>query len=475
MNKIDKEVKYTAFDYVKNDVNPALIGSGYIKLNHSSNILPNFNKQIVLYTTEYLKEMLPYITGIKYSSDYDNYFDFVLLENLKDVGNIENFFSRCSNPSAPVISLSDDFGPRADLVLQNLSKDSLVSALFSLRSLHSRLYQLPPIPFGLDRNGLTALALAYTRNCTIEACWQRGELDAIGYPILRGMSNARSVLQELADAGLMRRRFFERLHLCRHCGSSQVHAREVCVSCHSSNIAEHSLLHHYACGHQASEAAFEHRNGYVCPKCRKQLRHYGVDYDKPGLITTCKGCGTTMAEPEVGFTCVSCSEYTPSEQSETRDWYHYELLPDGLAALRAGELPHIGIDTAESGRYSLRDFRLIVESRLRDIRRYSRPLTAIRVTIETGELEQRLGRQGILELCEFFREIAIQNIRESDVTATVPAGLVACLSETDGNGAAIAIERINNKLPATISAAITLRVEIYEGEQISQLLQGLNR
>lgn len=415
---------------------------------------------------------LPALDGIDFTFTPEDDFDVILALGVSNLAALEQFIWQSRNPAAPLAAFSEMPIPRIDAVVGDSSAAALALAISTLEPLATRVSALPRLPAGIDRNGLLALTLAYTRKCTIEGQWQPNSPDMIGYPLLFGISNARAVLEELADAGLLRRRFFERLHVCQQCESSQLHAREVCVSCHSSHLAEHSLVHHYSCGFQAAQTAFEHHDGYVCPKCHKRLRHYGVDYDKPGVIIVCQACGKTMSEPQVGFTCASCNSYTVSDHAQRRDWYHYDLLPDGIAALHACSLPRAGLIEPGNG-HSLRDFRLIVGSNLSIAHRYQRALTAWKLTLDADELEQTIGKPGVLEVCRLVREILTQNIRQSDIVAALPAGAVACLSETDRGGAEIALQRVYKQIVRAVRPTVKLKMEIFEGNDINALLQGL--
>ncbi|MXN65832.1 hypothetical protein GR183_13035 [Stappia sp. GBMRC 2046] len=429
--------------------------------------------KILCFAPERLAASLPTFGRLRFVTDRASHFDLIIAETEDDIGDFETFVAQSGNPAAPLIAFSQDFGERADFVLKDPSPNALVSAITSLLPIYARLVELPAIPRGVDRNGLLALSLAYTRERKIGAEWRPEHAEAIGYPLLRGMDNPRPVLERLADAGLLERQFCQRLHLCRHCNSSRIFAREVCISCRSSNLTESALVHHYACGTQASQTDFEQREGYVCPKCNKKLRHYGVDYDKPGAVFSCGCCGASMAEPDVGFTCSGCGGYTCGEESETRDWYHYSLLPDGLAALRAGKLPRTGFDDGQSGRLSLRDFKLITQSRLRDMRRHGRPMSVLKLDFDTADLEERIGRRGMLNVCAFALEIAVQDFHESDVTTSLPRGLAVCLADTDAAGAADVGEGIMAKLRAAVGVTMNIDTKVFEGEQIDGLLKEL--
>jgi hypothetical protein len=279
------------------------------------------------------------------------------------------------------------------------------------------------------------------------------------------------MLEELADMGMLRRRFFERLHICQHCDSSRVHAREVCVKCHSSHLAEQSLVHHYACGHQAIQSAFESGDSYVCPKCRKELRHYGVDYDKPGTVMCCRSCGDTMTEPVVEFLCVDCQRSTSGDHAGFRDWYEYDLLPDGIVAVKGGKLPTPGSVHNASRGCTLRDFTLLARHSLSVARCTGRPLCAAKLTIDTVDLVTKVGERGVSPVCELLREVVAQNLRGHDIVAALPDAVLVCMPETDDAAAKLAVAQIQGAITATVRPKLNMSVEIFEGVQIDQLLR----
>jgi ribosomal protein S27E len=279
------------------------------------------------------------------------------------------------------------------------------------------------------------------------------------------------MLEELVEAGMLCRRFFERLHVCHFCDSSRLHAREVCAKCLSSHLTEHSLIHHYACGCQAVQPVFEAGAAYICPKCRTELRHYGVDYDKPGSVMTCECCGETMSEPEVGFLCLECHRTTSGDHAGFRDWHQYDLLPDGIAALKSGRLPvDGGADDCRHGS-TLRDFRLLARHCLSVAQRTGRPLSGARLTIDVADLADKIGERAITAVCQLIREVAVQNIRAHDVSTTLVDTVLICMPETDEAAAKIAIDRIQRAIFATVNPKLQMKAEIFRLEQIDELLK----
>jgi uncharacterized protein YbaR (Trm112 family) len=130
----------------------------------------------------------------------------------------------------------------------------------------------------------------------------------------------------------------------------------------------------------------------VCPKCRRELRHLGVDYGKPGNIVVCRTCGAVNSEPHVHFICMDCSAVTPAEDSVPMDWYHYDLTANGLSTLREGRLPQFGFNPKLERvprTYSAREFGLLAMQETRTARQFRRPLSVLRVSFPNIDAVRR--------------------------------------------------------------------------------------
>jgi hypothetical protein len=301
---------------------------------------------------------LPALGGVDYDPDPRADYDLILLPSNADPSAIGRLLGQANSPAPVIISRYETLGARADLVLSDWSAQSLSTAILSVMPVVTRVSELPRKPLGPDRNGLSALALAYTRDCSLAPLLRPDDPAVVAYPLLSGVSNAQDILEELADAGLLRRRFFERLHICQHCDSSRLHAREVCLKCHSSQLTEQSLIHHYECGYQAVQTSFEAGNAYICPKCRRELRHYGVDYDKPGKVMCCNACGDTMTEPEVEFLCLDCHRSSQKRTTADRRFGPFKSLRVSTKTTRfLHEGPMVRIHLPPAERVSNKPFR----------------------------------------------------------------------------------------------------------------------
>jgi hypothetical protein len=98
-------------------------------------------------------------------------------------------------------------------------------------------------------------------------------------------------------------------------------------------LRETSLVHHFHCAALLPEEAFRQGTALVCPKCKRQLRNYGKDYDRPGRAYTCNTCDATSSELEVGFICLDCNARMDGEAAERVDLYSYALTDASIAFL----------------------------------------------------------------------------------------------------------------------------------------------
>lgn len=473
MDKFDREIPADTFAREReslvseavNPTNPSLAGRTI------SPIDPGVAPNIRCLVHRVAHDRLPRAPHIDLVTNAEDPYDVIILRDPRDTNELEALFARCSNPAAALIAFDDAIGPRADAVLPAPYPNTLVETIMGLQPLISRVAALPRLPTGTERAGLLTLALAYTRNLPIEPKWQPNQPSAIGYPILAGIAQPRRMLEELAEAGLLRRRFFERLFVCEQCESARVLAREVCVNCRSSHLAEHPIVHHYACGAQAAQPAFESGNGYRCPKCRKELRHYGVDYDKPGTISVCSACSATMAEPDVCFACVDCGHKTHGDRAQRCDWFAYDLTADGVEAVRTGSLPTFGSESAPRRGHSLRDFKLIVGQQLLLAARYERPLTAWRMQFDVTALQSQVGKPAYEEVRQLVLDIALADVHEGDAFAVLPNGVVVCRPESDGVDVRRQIEAIEKRLKKLLKSPVRVQFKLYERAKVPALLE----
>ena len=258
--------------------------------------------------------------------------------------NLDELFQELLNSgklAVPIADFSGRLGSRADFTANFASSEKFREAIASTQPIRDRLNELPPIKADENVAALSALAIAYSRDKLIPARFDPKIREAISYPTLMGISEPRKLMEDLVDAHLVSRQFFDRLHLCGQCKSSRILAREVCPGCQRPELNEEIIVHHYRCGFQGLRSEFQKSSGLVCPKCSRDLNHHGVDYDTPSGVLACRGCTKQFQDPNVVFVCTDCRAETPANDSETFDWFDYVLRPETHDALLRNIVPSV--------------------------------------------------------------------------------------------------------------------------------------
>ena len=379
------------------------------------------------------------------------------------------------DPAVPIADFAGNPGLRCDFAGERLNPPALAAFRDFSTPIWRRLAELPFRAAHEDRAELTLLRIAYSRDAAIEASFAPDSSRLVDYRLLGRISAARQRLEALADLDLLRRQFFTRTHACGRCESARLHAYEACPACGSGNLVDEPLVHHYRCGSQAPESRFADGRLLVCPKCRRELRHFGVDYGKPGIVVVCRGCGAVEDEPVANFACLDCAAVTPSTDSSPTDWHHYELTEEGLRALHDGRLPRLNIAPVlqRYGRaFSPREFNLLAAEALRVARRYERPFALARLTVANiDQLRRELGPVVVDSAFRLAIDASVGLLRDSDfVTPDGPASMLIGFPETSAALAAKVLDRVKKEVAIVVAAPLEIAVTTAEGERAAALL-----
>lgn len=404
--------------------------------------------------------------------------DLVLIPEGADPRGLMDELARHGKALLPIHNAAEQPFPRADFSGPLSGPAAAERVAERARRILERLRELPAATAPGDRAGLDILAMAWSRGVDLMAAFDPSLPQAVAWPLLEGLGATRELLEELADSDLLKRRPFDMLHVCGHCGSSRLHVREECTACRSGNLRTESLIHHYRCAHQGPAEAFERPNGgLVCPKCTHELRHYGVDYDRPAEIHRCGDCGQITDEPAVGFICMDCGKRTDAALAERRSWFHYALTPQGVAALRNGALPARSLGGALAriaGTYGMRDFRLMADFMRANAERYRRPLAAAIVDFANHDvLAERLGGGGMNRLLSMLAEIIAQTLRTTDIVTLSGHRLFILFSETASDDVRRALERMDERIAASLAEKPELASEVFELADWPRLMERL--
>jgi hypothetical protein len=189
------------------------------------------------------------------------------------------------------------------------------------------------------------LRYMYTRNWTdLSPIRNRNFKLGFVYPVL---SNNISKYDEHKISGLLKNAvlegifsetFVERIYLCNFCHDSFIQYRETCPKCTSSNLEEEELIHHFRCATIAPAKKFKVGNTTTleCPKCSKELRHIGIDYDKPSVMYSCKSCASSFQDYRVMAKCTNCENDSDVEYLVPETISSYKLTAKGEHIARKG-------------------------------------------------------------------------------------------------------------------------------------------
>ena len=144
------------------------------------------------------------------------------------------------------------------------------------------------------------------------------------------------ILRRGSDNDFFQGSFIDKTHVCPSCHSGHLNLREVCTKCASAHISSENLIHHFVCAYMGPEGDYVTQQGLVCPKCNRQLRHIGVDYDKPSVIYRCLDCRHEFQDPDITALCLGCKTVTPVENLREITLDKYQLTDLGRDAARTG-------------------------------------------------------------------------------------------------------------------------------------------
>ena len=158
-------------------------------------------------------------------------------------------------------------------------------------------------------------------------------------------------------------RMIDRVHTCPECGDSHLLFVECCPKCKSSNIKQEAILHHFRCANISPESTYQWDGELRCPKCKKLLRHVGVDYDRPATVYTCYDCGNNFMRSSMRVQRTNCGTSTTPDALIAVDVLEYKLTSDGLRAFATDEaLLQIESKDIFSGHCTYEDFKNTIMS-----------------------------------------------------------------------------------------------------------------
>ena len=306
---------------------------------------------------------------------------------------------------APIIDLTGELGPRAEIDGAALPIGDIDRVGEVIKAFHDRRAEIHEDFFHSDDLNEKLLARIAVGGGALRAYHAPEAREFAAHSICLDPDVLARETQRLVADGHLSPTFFDRLHVCAQCGSSRLIVREECPKCQSTNLREESYLHHFKCAYQAPERDFRKGDELICPKCRRALTHFSVDYDKPGFICVCEACASAASEPIVAFKCVDCGARAAADAIETRDILSYEITDRGRAFLDAGQA-YLG-NAERSLRFAELPLDLVVALNA-EARRYNdekAPFTLVNFGYQNlRPLEREFGHRQVSQARELFLE-----------------------------------------------------------------------
>lgn len=371
--------------------------------------------------------------------DPDAGFDAVMIGEGGDPRLAQEAIERTGNLLAPIANLSCAPIAFAELRGGAAGQASLAEIVIEVTGITRRVASLAcEVRLSADP-ALLLLARCATRKAGLQATYDGGSPTLVTYAAAGLVVEPRRHAEALAEAGALSRTFFDRVHVCPDCNSSRLNVREECPACRGAAIDEEASVHHFACAHLALERAFRAGDKLVCPKCRKTLRHFGVDYDKPGSATVCNGCGHVDGEPAVGFRCIDCGARHDAAAVPTREWYSYAVSAAGEECLARGAIAS-PLAIAAPSRDTLR---LLVRQSLAVRAHSGRPVSLMEISFSNERaVAQRDGERFLRRSRALAVETIRGELRDIDFAAEMGDTVVIHMPETSPVAAKAIAERL---------------------------------
>ena len=272
------------------------------------------------------------------------------------------------------------------------------------------------------------------------------------------------ILSGLEERGLLSGEIVMRQHACRNCGCAFLNFEEMCPHCGTSSVDVDDLVHHFRCGFTGPVSEFEAEEGrQVCPRCERQLKQIGTDYEKPGISYACRQCHEEFEDPKVQTTCYRCAHTNSPEEQVVRSLKTYEVTALGEETALYG-LSESLLSTLERKSRVLDEdpFGLVAEAEAARIERYQRSTsTFLLVRVEgVKKLRKELGegsQEGIEKIATAFDTL----IHASDYLSARDESLyLFLLTETDPEGARRVGERLREEIEGRISPDVAHFLEL---------------
>lgn len=293
-------------------------------------------------------------------------------------------------------------------------------------------------------------------------------------------------LDLLVERQCLQREFFDKILLCPFCKNYNLNIREVCPACKSPHLKIKDMIHHYRCAYTGIEDEFKEGIQYVCPKCHRELRNIGVDYDKPGQNYFCEACKNLSTSAETRGQCRACDQIFEIENSLRQVIYSYHLSPRAKEVIEKGAfLDQVAEETwidQEVDVYNLRYLRSLLSQEIKQAEHFTRPLSLLMLSVENYQgFKQQRGDVVAVKLMKDLTQTLKESLRDIDIPARFQENSLVVMMTELAQKSVIEIakaiqEKITKNLKSQYSSAdFAIRTVTYpnDGKNEDALLKNL--
>jgi len=146
------------------------------------------------------------------------------------------------------------------------------------------------------------------------------------------------ILEYAEKKDIFKSKHEDKVYLCIKCKNSFLNYRESCPKCSSTDLSTTELIHHFKCAYIGPESDFNKTNNtqLTCPKCSSNLKHIGIDYDKPSVVHSCNNCYHEFQDLSVKAKCMSCGHENDVEHLISKEIKHFYITKKGELSVVSG-------------------------------------------------------------------------------------------------------------------------------------------
>ncbi|OSY87662.1 hypothetical protein WH52_09495 [Tenacibaculum holothuriorum] len=267
------------------------------------------------------------------------------------------------------------------------------------------------------------LAYCYTRNTTLSPITSRQSIIGYEFPFISLLFKQTAIIsllktfEELTQQKFLSFTLQDYVHLCKSCSSNYINFRECCPKCDSIDIKAHDMIHHFVCAHVAPEKDFKTEDGLECPKCDKQLRHIGIDYDKPSTIYSCNTCNHEFQNSNMKALCIDCSTEHELDELLEKSIGNYSLTQKGENEVLGHNKTAQNSNQKSIGSLSVPLFKILLKQEIQRVKATQCHSYFVSIQIKNEQL-QLLNNDVKNELAKEINGIIQSYLKEADVLAT---------------------------------------------------------